>query len=159
MTRYHCRQLFASRRWLLVLAMDAFLAVATIIDLKTRTFYILTESHLAAPLNIWDVSFNVCASNSMTIFTLVVMFVFLAGDALLRDERSGRLPMLICRTQDRATWFVSLIPTLLLAAVVFVAVAVLISLLGALLVLPAGTSFSPFLTSNAAHANIVLTPF
>jgi len=148
MTQYHCRHLFGSRRWLLVLAMDVFFAAATIIDLKTRTFYILTESHLAVPLNIWDVPFNVCANNSMTIFILVVMFVFLTGDALLRDERSGRLPMLICRTQNRATWFVSLIPTLLLAAVVFVAVAVFISLGVALLVLPAGRLFSPFLTST-----------
>jgi len=155
MTRYHCRQLFGSRRWLLVLVIDVFLAVATIIDLKTRTFFILTESHLAVPLNIWDVPFNVCASNSMTIFILVVMFVFLTGDALLRDERSGRLPMLICRTQNRATWFVSLIPTLLLAAVVFVAVAVLITLGVALLVLPAGRSFSPFLTSTI-HAIVNL---
>lgn len=155
MTRYHCTQLFGSRRWLLVLVIDVFLAVATIIDLKTRTFYMLTEYHLAVPLNIWDVPFNVCASNSMTIFILVVMFVFLTGDALLRDERSGRLPMLICRTQNRATWFVSLIPTLLLAAVVFVAVAVLISLGVASLVLPAGTSFSPFLTSTI-HAIVNL---
>lgn len=155
MTRYHCRQLFASRRWLLVLAMDVFLAVATIIDLKTRTFYILTEFHIAVPLNIWDVPFNLCVSNSMTIFILVVMFVFLVGDFFLRDERMGRFPMLFARTNNRATWFVSLIPTLLLAAVVFVAVAVLISLLAALLVLPAGRSFSSYLTS-AIHAVVSL---
>lgn len=155
MTRYHCRQLFGSRRWLLVLAMDVFLAVAIIIDLKARLFWIPPKFHLAVPLNIWDVPFNVCASNLMTIFILVVMFVFLTGDALLRDERSGRLPMLVCRTQDRATWFVSLIPAIALAAVAFVAVAVLISLLAALLVLPAGRSFSPFLTSTI-HAIVSL---
>jgi len=112
MTRYHCEQLFASRRWLLALAMDVFLAVATIIDLKTKTFYILTESHLAVSLNIWDVPFNVCASNSMTIFVLVVMFVFLVGDVFLRDERTSRFPMLFARTNNRATWFVSLIPAI-----------------------------------------------
>jgi hypothetical protein len=155
MTRYQCRQLFGSRRWLLVLALDVFLVVAAIIDLKTRTFYILTKSHLAVPPNVWDVPFNVCASNYMTISILVVMFVFLTGDALLRDERSGRLPMLICRTQNRATWFVSLIPAIALAAVAFVAVAVLISLGAALLVLPAGRSFSPFLTSTI-HAVVSL---
>jgi hypothetical protein len=135
--------------------MDVLLAVATIIDLKTRTFYFLTEFHLAVPLNVWDVPFNVCASNIMTIFILVVMFVFLTGDALLRDERSGRLPMLICRTQNRATWFVSLIPAIALAAVAFVAVAIMISLGVALLVLPAGRSFSPFLTSTI-HAIVNL---
>jgi hypothetical protein len=128
--------------------MDVFLAVATIIDLKTKTFYILTESHLAVSLNIWDVPFNVCASNSMTIFVLVVMFVFLVGDVFLRDERTSRFPMLFARTNNRATWFVSLIPAIAFAAVAFVAVAIVISLGIALLVLPANRSFSSFLTST-----------
>ena len=151
MTRYHCRQLFSSRRWLVALAMDVFLAVAVVISLKNRVGWILTAWHITVPANIWDVPVGVLCSDEIAVFTLVIIFVFLAGDALLRDERTGRLPMLISRTRNRAAWFVSLIPALFLAAVVFVGAAVVISLGVALLFLPAGRSFSPFLTNNTSH--------
>lgn len=149
LTRYHCRRLFASRRWLVILAMDTLLVAGAVIHLKSQTRYILTTYHLAVPPNVWDVPFDVCASNATDIFVLVALFVFLTCDALLRDEQSGRLPMLMCRTQDRATWFASLVPVLLLAAVVFAAAAVLVSLLAGLLLLPASASFSPFLTNTS----------
>jgi len=151
MTQYHCRQLFSSQRWLVALGMDVFLAVAVVISLKTRVGWILTAWHIAVPANIWDVPVGVLCSDEVAVFTLVMAFVFLAGDALLRDERTGRLPMLISRTHNRAAWFVSLLPALLLAAVVFVAAAILISLGVALLFLPAGKLFSPFLTNNTSH--------
>ncbi len=150
MTRYHCRQLFSSRRWLVALGMDVFLAVVVTISLKTRVGWILTAWHITMPTNIWDVPVGVLCSDEVAVFTLVVMFVFLVGDALLRDERTGRLPMLISRTHNRAVWFVSLLPALLLAAVAFVGAAVVISLGVALLFLPVGRSFSPFLTNNTS---------
>jgi len=131
--------------------MDVFLAVAVAISLKNQVGWIFTGWHIAVPANIWDVPVGVLCSNAVAVFTLVIVFMFLAGDALLRDERTGRLPMLICRTHNRAAWFVSLLPALLLATVVFVAAAILISLGVALLFLPAGRSFSPFLTNNTSH--------
>jgi hypothetical protein len=150
MTRYHCRQLFSNRRWLLVLALDVFLAVADAISLKIRVGRLLTAG-VAVPANIWDVPVGVLCRDEVAVFTLVVAFVFLAGDALLRDERTGRLPMLISRTNNRATWFVSLIPAIALAAVAFVAVAILISVGVALLVLPAHSSWSPYVTNNTSR--------
>jgi len=151
MTRYHCRQVFSSRRWLVALGMDVFLAVAVVISLKNRVGWIFAAWHITVPANIWDVPVGVLCSDQVAVFTLVIVFVFLVGDALLRDERTGRLPMLISRTRNRAAWFVSLLPALFLAAVVFVAAAILISLGVALLFLPVGRSFSPFLTNNTSN--------
>ena len=148
MMRYQCSRLFSSKRWLFVLVIDAFLAVAVVLDRKGTVSYLLTKYYIAAPANIWDVPVQMLCADIMMIIILVTTFVFLVGDAFLRDEHAGRLPMLVSRTRNRATWFVSLIPALFLAAVAFVGAAVVISLGVALLFLPAGWSFSPFLTST-----------
>jgi hypothetical protein len=155
MMRYHCKQLFSSKRWVFILAIDAFLALGIILERMVRSLDYTMRYHVAPPTrNIWDVPVDLLCGNFVTIFILVIAFVFLVGDTLLRDERTGRFPMLFTRTNNRATWFVSLIPPMSLAAMAFVAAAIVISLGVALLFLPAGTSFSPFLTSNAAHAHV-----
>jgi len=148
MMRYQCSRLFSSKRWLFVVVIDAFLALAVVLDRKDRISYLLTKYYISAPANIWDVPVQMLCADIMMIIILVTTFVFLVGDAFLRDEHAGRLPMLVSRTRNRATWFVSLIPALFLAAVAFVGAAVVISLGVALLFLPASTSFSPFLTST-----------
>lgn len=148
--RYHCRQLFSSRRWLFVLVIDAFLALAVVLYRNERLSYLITRYHIVPPAaNIWDVPVEMLCANFIMIFILMTAFVFLVGDVFLRDERTGRLPMLLSRTRTRATWFVSLIPAVFLAAVAFVATAIAVSLIVALLFLPAGRSFSPFLTGSA----------
>ncbi|MCE5193599.1 MAG: hypothetical protein ABFD13_03640 [Candidatus Cryosericum sp.] len=155
MMRYHYKQLFSSKRWVFVVAIDAFLALGIILERMISNSDYTMRYHVAPPTaNIWDVPVDLLCGNFITIFILVIAFVFLVGDAFLRDERTGRFPMLFARTNNRATWFVSLIPVIFVAAVAFVTAAFAISLGIALLVLPAGTSFSPFLTGNAAHANI-----
>lgn len=155
MMRYQCSRLFSSKRWLFVLAIDAFLALGIILERMVSSSDYTMRYHVAPPTaNIWDIPVDLLCGNFVTIFILVIAFVFLVGDTFLRDERTGRFPMLFARTNNRATWFVSLIPPMSLAAMAFVAAAIVISLGVALLFLPAGTSFSPFLTSNAVHANI-----
>lgn len=148
MMRYQCSRLFSSKRWLFVLMIDAFLALGVVLYREYTVSYLLTQYHIAAPANIWDVPVEVLCANILTVFILVTTFVFVVGDAFLRDEQTGRLPMLVSRTGDRATWFVSLIPVLFLGAVAFAAAAVAISLGVALLFLPVGRSFSSFLTSS-----------
>jgi len=155
MMRYHCKQLFSSKRWVFILAIDAFLALGIILERIVSSSDYTMRYHVAPPAaNIWDVPVDLLCGNFVTIFILVIAFVFLVGDTFLRDERTGRFPMLFARANNRTTWFVSLILPMSLAAMAFVAAAIVISLGVALLFLPAGTSFSPFLTSNAVHANI-----
>ena len=148
MMRYQCDRLFSSKRWLFVLMIDAFLALGVVLYREDTVTYLLTKYHIAAPANIWDVPVEALCASILTIFILVATFVFLVGDAFLRDQQTGRLPMLVSRARDRATWFVSLIPAVFLAAVAFVATAIAVSLIVALLFLPAGRSFSSFLTSS-----------
>ncbi len=153
MMRYHCKQLFSSKRWVFVLAIDAFLALGIILARMVSSSDYTMRYHVAPPTaNIWDIPVDLLCGNFVTIFILVIAFVFLVGDTFLREERTGRFPMLFARTNNRSTWFVSLIPPMFLAAMAFVAAAIVISLGVALLFLPASTSFSPFLTSNAVHA-------
>lgn len=155
MMRYHCRQLFGSRRWAFILAIDAFLALGIILERMVSSSDYTMRYHVSPPsANIWDVPVDLLCGNFVTIFILVIAFVFLVGDALLRDDRTGRLPMLISRTSNRATWFVSLIPIVFLTALAFVAAALVVSLVVAFLFLPVGASFSSFLTSSAAHAQM-----
>jgi hypothetical protein len=155
MMRYHCKQLFSSKRWVFIVAIDAFLALGIILERMVSSSDYTMRYHVAPPTaNIWDVPVDLLCGNFVTIFILVIAFVFLVGDTFLRDERTGRFPMLFARANNRTTWFVSLILPMSLAAMAFVAATIVISLGVALLFLPAGTSFSPFLTSNAVHANI-----
>jgi len=151
LTRYHCKQLFSSKRWFVVLGIDIFLSFMASFRMKAMASYILATYHIPFSANIWDVPFSLLAVGSVesvSIYILIVAFIFLVGDVLLRDMQAGRLPMLTSRTQNRMTWFVSAIPAVFLSAVVFLVLTFVVHLGVALFFLPRSSSWSLFLTSN-----------
>jgi hypothetical protein len=151
LTRYHCKQLFSSKRWFVVLGIDIFLSFMSSFRMKKMASYILETYHIPFSTNIWDVPFSLLAigsTESISIYILIVAFIFLVGDVLLRDMQAGRLPMLTSRTQNRTTWFVSAIPAIFLSTFVFLILTFVVNLGVALFFLPRSNSWSLFLTSK-----------
>lgn len=128
----------ASWRWLAVPVVFAAACWNEISSLRL-------DSGARAPLNVWDGPLSMLQNTTLVVF-LALGFLLVVGDGYARDRARGTVALTIIRTRSRTTWWLAMVGSIGVLALVFSALGLFASLLVSAVRLPLELDASP-----AAH--------
>ena len=133
-------RLIGSRRWLAVLPAFALAAVMNLATLYQHQ------------VNIWDGVFGTLGDWLFFRFILLLLFIFLTADTVIRDINSGWSWLTLARTEGRVRWWTAKVASLFTAALLYFLLGLIIVFLVSAYRLPYAASFSQYATGLSSFS-------